>query len=65
MDEVRIMPILGLVFGIALGFAGAFGGAGAFVIVLVLGVIGYLAGRALAGALDLSSLFVTRERRQR
>jgi hypothetical protein len=65
MDEVRIMPILGLVFGIALGFAGAFGGAGAFVIVLVLGVIGYLAGRALAGELDLSSLFVTRERRQR
>ena len=22
MDEVRIMPILGLVFGVALGFAG-------------------------------------------
>ena len=65
MDEVRIMPILGLVFGIALGFAGAFGGAGAFVIVLVLGVVGYLAGRALAGELDLSSLFVTRERRSR
>ena len=65
MDEVRIMPILGLVFGIALGFAGAFGGIGAFVIVLVLGAVGYLAGRALAGELDLSSLFVTRERRQR
>jgi len=65
MDEVRIMPILGLVFGIALGFAGAFGGIGAFVIVLVLGVVGYLAGRALAGELDLSSLFVTRERRSR
>ena len=28
MDEVRIMPILGLVFGVALGFAGAFGGGG-------------------------------------
>ena len=65
MDEVRIMPILGLVFGIALGFAGAFGGIGAFVIVLVLGVVGYLAGRALSGELDLSSLFVTRERRSR
>jgi len=61
MDEVRIMPILGLVFGIALGFAGAFGGAGAFVIVLVLGVVGYLAGRALSGELDLSNLFVTRD----
>ena len=65
MDEVRIMPILGLVFGIALGFAGAFGGVVAFVVVLVLGVVGYLAGRALAGELDLSSLFVTRERRSR
>jgi len=55
MDEVRIMPILGLVFGIALGFAGAFGSWVAFVIVLVLGVVGYLAGRALSGELDLSS----------
>jgi len=59
------MPILGLAFGVALGFAGAFGGVGAFLIVLVLGVVGYLAGRALSGELDLSGLFVTRERRQR
>ena len=65
MDEVRIMPVLGLVFGIALGFAGAFGSWVAFVIVLVLGVVGYLAGRALSGELDLGSLFVTRERRSR
>ena len=28
MDEVRIMPILGLVFGVALGFARAFRPAG-------------------------------------
>lgn len=65
MDEVRILPILGLVFGIALGFAGAFGGIAAFVIVLVLGLVGHFAGRALAGELDLSSLFVTRARRSR
>ena len=65
MDEVRILPILGLVFGIALGFAGAFGGVVAFIIVLVLGLVGYLGGRALAGELDLSSLFATRERRPR
>jgi hypothetical protein len=63
MDEIRIMPILGLVFGVALGFAGAFGGLAAFVIVLVLGLVGYLAGRALVGQLDLSGLFVTRSRR--
>ena len=63
MNEARIMPILGLVFGIAVGFAGAFGGWSAFVIVLVLGLVGYIAGRALVGELDLSRLFVTRERR--
>jgi hypothetical protein len=52
-----------LAFGIALGFAGAFGGWSAFVIVLVLGLVGYVTGRALTGELDLSRLFVTRERR--
>jgi hypothetical protein len=65
MDDVRIMPIVGLAFGVALGFAGAFGGIVAFVVVLVLGAVGYLAGRALSGELDLSGLFVTRERRPR
>ncbi len=63
MDEARMMPVLGLVFGIALGFAGAFGGWSAFVIVLVLGLVGYITGRALAGELDLSRLFAPRERR--
>jgi len=63
MDEVRLLPILGLVFGIALGFAGAFGGWSAFVIVLVLGLVGYFTGRALAGELDLTSLFAARQRR--
>jgi hypothetical protein len=63
MDEVRLIPILGLVFGVALGFAGAFGGWSAFVIVLVLGLVGYFSGRALTGELDLSALFGTRERR--
>jgi hypothetical protein len=65
MDDIRIMPIVGLAFGVALGFAGAFGGIVAFVVVLVLGTVGYLAGRALSGELDLSGLFVTRERRPR
>jgi hypothetical protein len=63
MDEVRMMPVLGLAFGTALGFAGAFGGWSAFVIVLVLGLVGYVTGRALTGELDLRNLFVTRERR--
>ncbi len=48
--------VIGLLVGLALGFAGAFGGFGAFLIVLVLGVVGLGVGRYLGGALDLSSL---------
>jgi nitrate/nitrite transporter NarK len=47
----------GLLAGLILGFAGAFGGLGAFLIVLVLGAIGLLVGRALDGQLDLNALF--------
>ena len=46
----------GLLTGLALGLAGAFGGLGAFLIVLVLGAIGLLVGRALDGQLDLNAL---------
>ena len=62
MDEMRWWPVIGLAFGVALGFAGAFGGFTAFVIVLVLGVIGFLAGRALTGELDLGELVRGRRR---
>ncbi|SFA77094.1 hypothetical protein SAMN05216266_101329 [Amycolatopsis marina] len=48
--------LLGLIAGIALGFAAAFGGFGAFVAVLVLGAVGLLVGRWLDGELDLSAL---------
>jgi hypothetical protein len=47
---------LGLLTGLALGLAVAFGGFGAFAVVVVLGVIGFLAGRYLDGKLDLSQL---------
>jgi hypothetical protein len=47
---------LGLLSGIALGFAGAFGGVGAFLIVLVFAALGLLVGRVLDGKLDLSQL---------
>ncbi|MEV5703598.1 hypothetical protein [Actinoallomurus sp. NPDC052274] len=56
MDELRWWPVVGLGFGIALGFAGAFGGVSAFLIVLVLGVVGLLTGRALVGDLNLREL---------
>ncbi|MDT8910023.1 hypothetical protein [Amycolatopsis sp. PS_44_ISF1] len=47
---------LGLLTGLALGLAAAFGGFGAFLLVLVLGALGLLVGRFLDGKLDLSQL---------
>ncbi|MEV6641353.1 hypothetical protein [Amycolatopsis sp. NPDC051371] len=47
---------LGLLTGLTLGLAAAFGGFGAFLVVLVLGALGLLAGRVLDGKLDLSQL---------
>jgi hypothetical protein len=62
MGEISWWPVVGLAFGTALGFAGAFGGIGAFVLVLVLGLVGFLAGRALVGELQLGELFGVRRR---
>ena len=47
----------GLLTGLVLGLAGAFGGFDAFLIVLVLGAIGLVVGRVLDGQLDLNVLF--------
>jgi hypothetical protein len=60
MDETRWWPVIGLAFGVSLGFAGAFGGWGAFLLVLILGLIGFLVGRALVGELDVAQLFGNR-----
>ncbi|WP_439657608.1 hypothetical protein ACSHWB_35180 [Lentzea sp. HUAS TT2] len=46
----------GLLTGLVLGLAAAFGGFGAFLVVLVFGALGLLAGRVLDGKLDLSQL---------
>ncbi|HYQ67349.1 hypothetical protein [Actinophytocola sp.] len=54
---------LGLSTGLALGFAGAFGGFGAFLIVLVLGALGLVVGRVLDGKLDVSQLTGVRQDR--
>ncbi|TDD59290.1 hypothetical protein E1298_46690 [Actinomadura rubrisoli] len=51
-----LWPMVGLTFGTALGFAGAFGGFGAFFIVLLLGALGFLVGRAIEGDLDIGQL---------
>lgn len=47
---------LGLIAGLALGLAAAFGGFAAFVVVLLLGALGLGIGRYLDGELDLSGL---------
>ena len=47
---------VGLIAGLILGVVGAFGGFGAFVLVLGLGLVGLLVGRYLDGKLDLSQL---------
>ncbi|WP_240810243.1 hypothetical protein [Actinomadura sp. WMMA1423] len=52
-------PVVGLAFGVALGFAGAFGGAGAFFLVLFLGGLGFVVGRVIEGSLDLGEIFST------
>lgn len=46
----------GLLAGLLLGTAAAFGGFSAFLIALVLGLIGFLVGRVLDGELDLDEL---------
>ncbi|MEQ4719119.1 DUF2273 domain-containing protein [Nonomuraea sp. B19D2] len=49
------MPVIGMAVGIVLGLVAAFGGLFAFLLVLVLGAVGFLVGRiAETGQLDLS-----------
>ncbi|WP_410582584.1 DUF2273 domain-containing protein [Amycolatopsis sp. lyj-108] len=47
---------LGLLTGLVLGLAAAFGGFWAFLLVFVLGAAGLLVGRFLDGKLDISAL---------
>jgi hypothetical protein len=47
---------LGLLTGLTLGVTAAFGGFGAFLIVLALAAVGLVVGRVLDGKLDLSQL---------
>ncbi|MFI2609833.1 hypothetical protein [Kitasatospora sp. NPDC018619] len=50
------LAIVGLVVGMALGFAGYFGGFAAFLLVAALGVVGFVAGRLLEGDIELGEL---------
>ena len=55
----------GLLTGLALGFAGYFGGFGAFLLVAALGAIGFVAGRFLEGDLEPGDFFRIRGDRRR
>ncbi len=59
------MAAIGMIAGMALGFAGYFGGFGAFILVAALGAIGFVVGRFLAGDLELGDFFRTRSGRRR
>ncbi|MGW5421541.1 hypothetical protein [Streptomyces sp. NPDC003943] len=59
------MAAVGLVAGMALGFAGYFGGFGAFLLVAALGAIGFVVGRFADGDLEPGDLFRGRERGER
>ncbi|BCK53838.1 hypothetical protein [Nocardia wallacei] len=54
-----------LICGLALGFAAAFGGFGAFFVVLVFGGLGLLIGRWLDGDVDLAGLVRSAQDRSR
>ncbi|PRY50650.1 hypothetical protein LY71_103214 [Geodermatophilus tzadiensis] len=47
--------LVGLLVGLVLGLAGAFGGFDAFLLVAVLGAVGLLVGQVVEGRVDLSA----------
>ncbi|WP_186785577.1 hypothetical protein [Streptomyces misionensis] len=59
------MAVVGMIAGMALGFAGYFGGFGAFLLVAALGAVGFVVGRFADGDLDAGDFFRARERRDR
>ncbi|QIQ05412.1 hypothetical protein [Streptomyces liangshanensis] len=59
------MAMVGVLAGMALGFAGYFGGFGAFVVVAVLGAAGFVAGRFADGDLEPGDFFRSRDRGDR
>jgi len=56
---------IGLLAGLALGFAAAFGGVGALAVVLVFGGLGLAVGRWVDGDVDLPGLLRSAQDRSR
>ncbi|MBL1097253.1 hypothetical protein [Streptomyces coffeae] len=59
------MAVVGMIAGMALAFAGYFGGFGAFLLVAALGFVGFVAGRFLDGDLEPGDFFRSRGRGER
>ncbi|MEU9229787.1 hypothetical protein AB0D40_36235 [Streptomyces massasporeus] len=59
------MAVVGMIAGMALAFAGYFGGFGAFLLVAALGAVGFVVGRFLDGDMELGDFFRPRERERR
>lgn len=59
------MAVIGLIVGMALGFAGYFGGFAAFLLVAALGGFGFVAGRFLDGDLRAEDFFRIRDEGRR
>ncbi|WP_340381654.1 hypothetical protein U5640_34680 [Streptomyces sp. SS7] len=57
--------VIGMIAGMALGFAGYFGGFGAFLLVAALGAVGFVVGRLLEGDLEVGDFFRARDDRRR
>ncbi|MFD4508987.1 hypothetical protein [Streptomyces sp. NPDC058457] len=58
------MAVVGMIAGMALGFAGYFGGFGAFLLVAALGAIGFVVGRFAEGDIELGDFFRSRDDRR-
>ncbi|GII59459.1 hypothetical protein Pth03_78480 [Planotetraspora thailandica] len=61
MKQFPVWALTGLAFGTILGVVGAFGGGYAFLIVLVLGVLGLFIGMVMEGDVEMPAM---RTRRQ-
>ncbi|QMU78522.1 hypothetical protein GXW83_25240 [Streptacidiphilus sp. PB12-B1b] len=59
-----MLPAFGTAVGMALAFAGYFGGFGAFLLVAALGAVGFVVGRLLEGDLEFGDFIRTRDRKR-
>lgn len=57
--------LVGLMAGMALGFAGWFGGFGAFLLVAALGAAGFVLGRLVDDGTDIRAFLGGRDRERR